>query len=92
MTALWHQLTLAAKYQPNDPVTETDIGLVLYHQKKYEESIATYQRVLGLEARSVEALNGMGAAMFGAGRVDDAIATYRKALEDDLSGQRRYTH
>ena len=62
-------------------MAENDLGLALYHQKKYPESVAAYKKAIVLNPKSQIAYNGLGAALYGAGSIDQAVAAYRQALD-----------
>ncbi len=44
------------------------------------QSLASYQRVLGLDPAHVEALNNMGVALHAQGKIDESIASLRRAI------------
>ncbi len=53
-----------------------------YHQeKRYSEAIAAYQEVLIRDGRNTAALQNLGNALLEAGRIDEAILAYQKALQ-----------
>jgi tetratricopeptide (TPR) repeat protein len=61
-------------------VSETNIGVALYAEKRYDEAIGHYQRAIELRPDYAPALNNLASAYRSAGRIDDAVATYRRAL------------
>jgi tetratricopeptide (TPR) repeat protein/SAM-dependent methyltransferase len=67
----------------NDATAEfhSNLGIVLMHQGRLEEAIASYRLALGRKPDYPEALYNLGNALLGQGRSTEAIASYRLALE-----------
>jgi tetratricopeptide (TPR) repeat protein len=65
---------------PHDATGHLELGLFLLQARRPAEASAEFQEVLGHDARSVPALNGLALAENGLGHPDDAIATLKKAL------------
>jgi tetratricopeptide (TPR) repeat protein len=58
-------------------------GLVLYHQKKYDEAIAKYRKAIELYPKSAVPYNNWGNALSDQGKYDEAITKYQKVTELD---------
>jgi superkiller protein 3 len=55
----------------------------LFKQKKLDEAIAAYRKVIQLDPQNVYAYNDLGNALKDQKKLDEAIAAYRKAIELD---------
>ncbi len=62
-------------------VSESNIGVALQAEKRYDDAIVHYQRAIDSRPGYAPALNNLATAYRGAGRSDDAIATYRRAID-----------
>jgi tetratricopeptide (TPR) repeat protein len=62
-------------------VTETNLGVALQADRRYDDAIARYRRALELRPDYAPAMNNLATAYRAAGRLDDAVAEYRRALE-----------
>jgi Tfp pilus assembly protein PilF len=57
------------------------LGIIYDQQKKYEDSLAAFQRALKLDPRSVETHNNLGHSYFGQSKLGLAEKEFRAALE-----------
>ena len=53
---------------------------MLFEREKLDEAVASYRRALALKPDYAEALNNLGAALYGLGKLEDAEAAARRAL------------
>ena len=58
-------------------------GKMLFNNSKYEEAIQSYDQVLVMDPRSIDALNGKGLAFNNLGRYEEAITWFDKAIKID---------
>jgi tetratricopeptide (TPR) repeat protein len=58
-------------------------GQVLLNSSRFEEALVTYDKVLMIDSKSVDALNGKGLTLNQLGKYDEAITWFDKALEID---------
>lgn len=71
-----------------------NLGVLFMRQEKlkaaeamFRESLATYERVLGVsDAQAAETAKLLAAAYFGQGRTTEAAALYRRAGRGDVNG------
>lgn len=54
-----------------------------FGEDKLDEAIENYKKALDLDPGYLDALHGLGMALFNTGRVDEAIATAKKLIEID---------
>ena len=62
-------------------VGESNIGVALQAEKRYDDAIVHYQRAIESRPNYAPALNNLATAYRGAGRIDEAIATYHRAID-----------
>jgi tetratricopeptide (TPR) repeat protein len=55
-------------------------GNMLFNKSKYEEAVQSYDQVLMMDPRSIDALNGKGLAFNNLGRYEEAITWFDKAI------------
>jgi len=73
-----------------NPQPHIQLGLALEGEGRFDEAIKQFQRVLGIDPKSAEAYNNIGAALVRKAALtkaapDKAIAAYRRAIEVDPS-------
>jgi tetratricopeptide (TPR) repeat protein len=82
-------LRFAAQSFPKDSVVQFNLGLVLTNQPA--DQIAAFERALELDPDMIPCYESLGAALYAAGRKQDAIDTFRKGLLiDPLSAKLNY--
>ena len=70
--------------RPTETATEwTDRGLDFAGQKRYDEAIANYQKVLALDDKYAAAYDNWGEALSDQNKNDEAIVKLKKAIELD---------
>jgi protein O-mannosyl-transferase len=67
----------------NNAVMETNLGIVLQRQGKFDEAAKLYREALAADPNHVLALSYLGAIVAEQGKHDEAIALYRKAIAMD---------
>ena len=58
-------------------------GNMLFNKSKYEEAVQSYDKVLMMDPRSIDALNGKGLAFNNLGRYEEAITWFDKSIKID---------
>jgi len=72
----------AAEVAPDDPVVQNSIAAMLFEQKKPDEALARFNRVLELNPRFAHALYGKSMVLMTEGRFADAIACLDQLFHD----------
>lgn len=83
-------LTRAVEWDPNDADAWYNLGRAKYNLNYFEQGIQAFERVLKLRPGDIKAKDNLGLCYEGLGKVDEAVAAYRKALEwqeADKSGE-----
>ncbi len=62
------------------------LGLTYMDLERHNHAVEIFERVLRLNPHRAEALFGLGAAYSAAGRTDEAVAAWKKALGNDRPG------
>ena len=57
-----------------------NLGIVLYDQKKLDEAIACFRRVIQLDPKYAYAYNNLGTALYDQKKLDEAIACFKRAI------------
>lgn len=68
------------KHYPNALIVHSVLGSSLAAQNKFEEAIASFQKVVALDPNSAETHFNLGVALASQGRLEQAIASYRKTV------------
>ena len=79
----------AAEVAPDDPVVQNSIAAMLFEQKKPDEALARFNRVLELNPRFAHALYGKSMVLMTEGRFADAIACLDQLFHDGDLGDAR---
>jgi tetratricopeptide (TPR) repeat protein len=68
----------------SNPAPHNELGRALERQRRYDEAIAQYRRIIAMDPKSAVAYNNMGYAMFARSKPDqkhaDAIEQYHRAI------------
>jgi Flp pilus assembly protein TadD len=71
----------------SNPAPHNELGRALERQRRYDEAIAQYRRIIAMDPKSAVAYNNMGYAMFARSKPDqkhaDAIEQYHHAIAVD---------
>jgi len=63
--------------------TTLDEAKKLYREKKYDDALALFKKVAGLDQKNAEAYNGIGLCYHAQGKSDLAIESFQKSIERD---------
>lgn len=66
--------------EPNDTIALYNLASALVNQQRYQDAVATYQRMLTLHPADERALTGLGVAQESSGRWQQAQQTYLKTI------------
>lgn len=83
-------LTRAVEWNPDDADGWYNLGRAKYNLNLFEQAIRCFERVLKLQPNNIKAKDNLGLSYEGLGKIDEAIAAYREALEwqqADKSGE-----
>lgn len=71
----------------NQAITETNLGVALHDEGRFDDAVQRYQRALAIEPDYMPAQNNLGLTLRAQGKVTDAIAVYEQALRrnDDVA-------
>jgi len=80
-----HWLTKAVERNPRDAAAQYFLGRAKYNEKHFDEAVRAFTECLKLDPNNVKAADNLGLAYEGLGRAEDALASYRKAIELDTA-------
>jgi len=86
LTAALRELKKAESFDPEDHITQFDIGLVYYYRERYDQAIQQFEKAIQLKPDFAPAINSLGNAYLEKGEWDNAIEAYRKIAEDVFYG------
>jgi len=86
LLAALRELKKAESLDPEDHITQYDIGLVYYYRERYDQAIPHFERAIQLKPDFAPAINGLGNAYSAKGDWDKAIEAYQKIIEDVFYG------
>jgi Tfp pilus assembly protein PilF len=86
LTAALRELKRAEGIDPDDHITQFDIGLVYLYRDRYDQAIQYLQRAITLKPDFAPAINSLGNAYLSKGEWDKAIETYQRIIEDVFYG------
>lgn len=85
--AYWHDsFTLferALKVTGKNGLIHYNLGVVLLHEKRYEESIQEFATSIAIDSSRANAHNNLGAALHAMGRIEQAVPHFEEALRID---------
>lgn len=70
----------AVQMDPNNADAWYSLGRVRYHDQRFADALACFQKALTLAPKNVKIENNIGLAYEAMNRADDAIAAYRQAI------------
>ncbi len=74
-------LTRALEWNPSDSDGWYTLGRTKYTENRFEEAIHAFQECLRLDPRNVKAEDNLGLSYYGLGRVEEALAAYKTAID-----------
>ena len=74
---------------PEDPLTNLYLGAALVEERRYEEAAPRLELATRLLEERPAAFEFLGRAYLGVGRIDDAVAAFRRGLEIGEAGGER---
>lgn len=86
LTGALRELKKAESLDPEDHITQYDIGLVYYYRERYDQAIPYFEKAIRLKPDFAPAINGLGNAYSAKGDWDKAIEAYQKIIEDVFYG------
>jgi tetratricopeptide (TPR) repeat protein len=86
LLAALRELKKAESLDPQDHITQYDIGLVYYYRERYDQAIPHFERAIQLKPDFAPAINGLGNAYSAKGDWDKAIEAYQRIIEDVFYG------
>jgi type IV pilus assembly protein PilF len=86
LTGALRELTRAEGMDPDDHITQFDIGLVYLYRERYDQAIQHFERAIQLKPDFAPAINSMGNAYLAQGQWDKAIEAYQRIIEDVFYG------
>jgi tetratricopeptide (TPR) repeat protein len=86
LTAALRELKKAEGMDPDDHITQFDIGLVYLYRERYDTAIQHFQRAIQLKPDFAPAINSLGNAYLAKGDWDKAIEAYQRIIEDVFYG------
>jgi len=86
LTAALRELKKAEGMDPDDHITQFDIGLVYLYRERYDQAIQAFQRAIQLKPDFAPAINSLGNAYLAKGEWDKAIEAYQRIIEDVFYG------
>jgi Tfp pilus assembly protein PilF len=86
LTAALRELKRAEGIDPDDHITQFDIGLVYLYRERYDQAIQYLQRAITLKPDFAPAINSLGNAYLAKGEWDKAIEAYQRIIEDVFYG------
>lgn len=73
------EIDAALALAPLSASVNADKGLILAHQRRFDEAVTQFQRTLAIDPTCADAVLGMGWAYARGGRYDEALVTFAKA-------------
>jgi tetratricopeptide (TPR) repeat protein len=92
LQAALRELKKAEGFDPEDHITQFDIGLVYYYRERYDQAIEYFQSAIRLKSDFAPAINSLGNAYLEKGDWDNAIAAYRRITEDVFYGTPHFAY
>jgi tetratricopeptide (TPR) repeat protein len=76
-------LTKSVALDPRAATARYYLGRAKYNEKHFEEAAGAFTECLRLDSNNVKAADNLGLAYEGLGKIEDALAAYRKAIAMD---------
>lgn len=86
LMAALRELKKAEALDPDDHITQYDLGLVYYARERYDQAIPHLERAVKLKPDYAPAINSLGNVYAAKGDWDKAIEAYEQIIEDAFYG------
>jgi len=86
LIAALRELKKAEQLNPDDHITQYDLGLVYMSRERYDQAIQHFERAVQLKPDYAPAMNSLGNAYAAQQDWDRAIEAYEKIIEDAFYG------
>jgi Tfp pilus assembly protein PilF len=86
LIAALRELKKSEAINPNDHITQYDLGLVYYYRERYDQSVQHLERALQLKPDYAPAINSLGNVYVARKEWDKAIETFQRIVEDAFYG------
>lgn len=83
-------LCKAIESNPTDPAALRKLGIALLNQKKNDDALIVFRKVIEIEPNSSNNHNNLGVAFTRLQKPQEAISAYRKAIELDANNNRAH--
>lgn len=74
-------VTIAEKYNINDPALYDTFGQFYFQQRKYSKALEQCRKALSIDKKYVRALNNLGAIYEAIEKKEEALTNYKKAMD-----------
>jgi type IV pilus assembly protein PilF len=91
LLAALRELKKAEALDPDDHITQFDLGLTYYYRDRYDQAIVHLQRAIQLKPDYAPATNTLGNTYSAMGQWDKAIEIYERIIEDAFYGTPHFT-
>ena len=81
-------LTKAVERNPGDGTAQYFLGRAKYNEKRFDEAVRAFAECLKLDPQNVKAAHNLGLSYEALGKIEDALAAYRKAIALDKGAPR----
>ncbi len=88
-TAADEWLTKSVGLNPKEERARYYLGRTKYNEKRFDDAVREFTECLKLDARNVKAADNLGLAYEGLGKTEEALASYRNAVEWDATATTR---
>lgn len=72
---------MAAKDNPSDSDHQVNLGMAYFHDGRFDEAMAAFERAIELNPTSEQAYNGIGRIRYHTGPPEKAIEAYQRAID-----------
>jgi tetratricopeptide (TPR) repeat protein len=83
LTTAWEWLAKAQSREPEHPEAVNMRGILLHHEGRFAEAVATFERAEALGSK--QAVSNRGNSLLDLGRVEEALIAHRRAADADLA-------
>jgi tetratricopeptide (TPR) repeat protein len=73
-------LTSSAKMNPRDAITQYFLGRSKYNERHFDEAVSAFTECVRLDPKNVGAVDNLGLAYEGLGKIEEAIEAYKNAV------------